>query len=96
MHGAILPETIPSGSASELRRGYLWWIAFVAALGGLLFGYDWIVIGGASHFTNHTFRTCVAGAVLICLLFLKPRAVHSSRLKQAKTQRLCSNGTHSE
>ncbi|HEY4144145.1 sugar porter family MFS transporter [Pinirhizobacter sp.] len=29
---------------------YLWLICLVAALGGLLFGYDWVVIGGAKLF----------------------------------------------
>jgi len=28
----------------------VWWITTVAALGGLLFGYDWVVIGGAKPF----------------------------------------------
>jgi SP family xylose:H+ symportor-like MFS transporter len=40
----------------ELRLGYLWMIAFVAALGGLLFGYDWVVIGGAKPFYEAYFE----------------------------------------
>lgn len=32
------------------RSLYVWGIATVAALGGLLFGYDWVVIGGARQF----------------------------------------------
>ena len=42
--------TYPSPFESELRLRYIWMIAFVAAMGGLLFGYDWVVIGGAKPF----------------------------------------------
>lgn len=32
------------------RKPYLFLITFVSAMGGLLFGYDWVVIGGAKIF----------------------------------------------
>ncbi|MFD1801114.1 sugar porter family MFS transporter [Mixta tenebrionis] len=35
---------------TQLRMGYVWTICLVAACGGLLFGYDWVVIGGAKPF----------------------------------------------
>ncbi|HEV2577096.1 MAG TPA: sugar porter family MFS transporter [Acidobacteriaceae bacterium] len=39
----------PQGNAS-VRTVYLWLAAASGALGGLLFGYDWVVIGGAKPF----------------------------------------------
>lgn len=49
----MLPESADvsrSAARAELRLKYIWTIAFIAALGGLLFGYDWVVIGGAKPF----------------------------------------------
>ena len=38
------------------NAGYVWLICAAAALGGLLFGYDWVVIGGAKPFYESFFR----------------------------------------
>lgn len=35
---------------------YVWMISLVAAMGGLLFGYDWVVIGGAKPFFEKFFN----------------------------------------
>ncbi len=45
------------------RTGYVWGIAIVAALGGLLFGYDWVVIGGARQFYEVYFHLSSAALV---------------------------------
>lgn len=42
---------------------YVWGIAVVAALGGLLFGYDWVVIGGARQFFEIYFHLTSSSAV---------------------------------
>jgi MFS transporter, SP family, xylose:H+ symportor len=36
--------------------GYVWLISVVAAMGGLLFGWDWVVIGGAKPFFQRYFQ----------------------------------------
>lgn len=37
------------------KRGYIFSISMIAALGGLMFGYDWVVIGGAELFYEKYF-----------------------------------------
>ena len=42
-------------STVKYRLWYVWMVSLVAALGGLLFGYDWVVIGGAKLFYEKFF-----------------------------------------
>ncbi len=49
MHGGS-STTQTTASAVHLHSRYVWIISAVAAMGGLLFGYDWVVIGGAKPF----------------------------------------------
>ena len=56
---------------AEYDLAYIWRVSVVAALGGLLFGYDWVVIGGAklffeSHF--HIANAAQSGWVNSCAL----------------------------
>jgi SP family xylose:H+ symportor-like MFS transporter len=54
MHGNI---TIGDATAAKnFNARYVWTISVVAALGGLLFGYDWVVIGGAKPFYERYFN----------------------------------------
>lgn len=49
----IVSKEVGANSAPspyKFNLGYVWMISSIAALGGLLFGYDWVVIGGAKPF----------------------------------------------
>ncbi len=41
---------------AEYNLSYVWLISLVAAMGGLLFGWDWVVIGGAKTFFQSYFH----------------------------------------
>jgi MFS transporter, SP family, arabinose:H+ symporter len=56
---------------------FLWLVCSIAAMGGLLFGYDWVVIGGAKPFYEAYFEItkaptlqgfCMSSALLGCLV----------------------------
>ena len=63
MHGPSLPAASASSSITPQRSLYIWGISLVAALGGLLFGYDWVVIGGARQFYEVYFHLTSAALV---------------------------------
>jgi len=44
------------GIKASYNLGYVWLISVVAAMGGLLFGWDWVVIGGAKLFFERYFQ----------------------------------------
>jgi sugar porter (SP) family MFS transporter len=48
-------QTDNSNLHAEYRLGYIWLISIVAAMGGLLFGWDWVVVGGAKPFFERYF-----------------------------------------
>lgn len=75
MHGPSLKQPAAHGHET-LNAGYTGLICAVAALGGLLFGYDYVVIGGAKPFYEAYFRLTTTAqigwanscALLGCLL----------------------------
>lgn len=49
-------QTESSTLKANYNLGYVWLISIVAAMGGLLFGWDWVVIGGAKPFFQRYFE----------------------------------------
>ena len=54
----MIPATQRESSdlKADYHLGYVWLISVVAAMGGLLFGWDWVVIGGAKPFFQRYFE----------------------------------------
>jgi SP family sugar porter-like MFS transporter len=73
---ASIPTSGPTSGESAERSGsfrsaYLWMAASAGALGGLLFGYDWVVIGGAKPFYERYFQLdspSIEGWAMSCAL----------------------------
>jgi sugar porter (SP) family MFS transporter len=64
MHGPLPGlESVAPEAAPAQPTLYVWGIAIAAALGGLLFGYDWVVIGGARQFYEVFFHLTSAAQV---------------------------------
>lgn len=65
-----------SETNEQLKMRNIWLISLVAACGGLLFGYDWVVIGGAKPFYEAYFHVtnaslsgwAMSSALLGCML----------------------------
>lgn len=55
MHAIDMGSPTDAGPVPEGASGAVWLAAAVSALGGLLFGYDWVVIGGAKPFYEAAF-----------------------------------------
>lgn len=51
---------IPLSTARQYNQKILWLICLVAAMGGFLFGYDWVVVGGAKPFYEPYFNLTTA------------------------------------
>lgn len=71
MINASLANSDTHAAHDSHRSGLVWLVACAAALGGLLFGYDWVVIGGAKPFYElyfHLDAPSLAGWAMSCAL----------------------------
>jgi Sugar (and other) transporter len=93
MTSADLPAHIEAERVSDFNRAYVFAISITAALGGLMFGYDWVVIGGAEPFYEKYFHLESAfqigwamSSALIGALFGATSAGVLSFKRQVRTQ----------
>jgi MFS family permease len=79
-----MEKPISTQNPTQYNQTYIWLISLTAALGGFLFGFDWVVIGGAKPFyepyfnitspadqgwgTSSALIGCMLGAILCILL----------------------------
>ncbi len=77
----------------NLNKGFVYFICMVSAMGGLLFGYDWVVIGGAKPFYEQFFQIAndpfmqgwaMSVALLGCLIGAMLRGVLADRFGRKK------------
>jgi MFS transporter, SP family, xylose:H+ symportor len=79
-------------SMAGIHAGYVCGMALVAAMGGLLFGYDWVVIGGAKPFyevyfhlsSEHLIGWANSCALIGCLIGALVAGEAGSRLGRKK------------
>lgn len=57
----LTTENHPALKATGYNKSILWLICLVAAMGGFLFGYDWVVVGGAKPFYEPYFNLTTPG-----------------------------------
>jgi sugar porter (SP) family MFS transporter len=84
---------------AQYTKGYVWSISLIAALGGLLFGYDWVVIGGAKPFYETFFHLtrpdqqgwAMSCALIGCLLGAILSAAVSDRFGRKRLLILCAS-----
>ena len=70
---------------AQMNLGYIWLISSVAALGDLLFGWDWVVIGGAKPFFQRYFQLNL-GAILLMLSLVPPASAAPQKASPAALQ----------
>ena len=71
MISTVKSQTAPVSAAAHYNTSYIWAVSSSAALGGLLFGYDWVVIGGAKPFYEkffHLSQPSLQGWAMSCAL----------------------------